>query len=118
MKKSSFLAALFLPLVLGLAVGACGSAESAPAGRRVPIEVGASSYDPAEIQAVAGETLTLVFTRVSDEGCGDHLVIPSQDIRRDLPLNEPVEVTLTPTAAGRLRFTCGMDMFDGAIVVR
>lgn len=109
-------------LLSALFFSACGGEESSPepsaAGRRVAVEVGASGYEPSEIQATAGEPLTLVFTRVSDEGCGQELVIASQDIRRDLPLNEAVEVTFTPTAAGRLRFTCGMDMYDGAIVVQ
>lgn len=107
-------------LAASLALSACGSSESAPepSRHRVAIEVGASGYDPAEVQATAGEPLTLVFTRTSDQGCGGEVVIPAQDIRRELPLNEAVEVTFTPTEAGRLRFTCGMDMFDGAIVVR
>lgn len=107
---------------LSLALVACGEeAATTPTsteGRRVAIEVGASGYTPAEVQATAGEPLTLVFTRTTDEGCGEELVVASQNIRRDLPLNEPVEVTFTPTEAGRLRFTCGMDMYDGAIVVQ
>jgi len=116
MTKRSIL--MLLPVALFLA--ACGAEEeaAAPEPQRVAIEVGASGYDPAEIQATAGEPLTLVVTRVTDEGCGQVLAIPSHDIRRDLPLNEAVEVTLTPSEAGTLRFTCGMDMYDGAIVVR
>lgn len=110
-------APLTLPLVLLLA--ACGAETAAEpiAARRIPIEVGSSSYNPAEVTARVGEAITLVVTRTSEQGCGDVLVIPSENVRRDLPLNEAVEVTLTPTAAGTLRFTCGMDMFDGAIVV-
>ena len=113
-----------LALILGLALGACGEDSSAPdesaasEGARFEIEVGDSGYDPAEVRATAGEPLTLVFTRVTDEGCGQELVIASQDIRRDLPLNEPVSVTFTPSESGDLRFTCGMDMYDGTIVVR
>ncbi|MBX3270583.1 MAG: cupredoxin domain-containing protein [Sandaracinaceae bacterium] len=101
-----------------LALTACGGGEaSAPAARRVAIEVSASGYTPSEVRARAGEPLLLVFTRTSEEGCGEVLAIPSHDIRRDLPLNQPVEIALTPSAAGSLRFTCGMDMYDGAIVV-
>ena len=40
------------------------------------------------------------------------------DVAEDRPLDEPVEISFTPTEAGELRFTCGMDMFDGAIVVQ
>lgn len=120
MKKLS----MFAVLALSLSLAACGEEEPAgttptaePEGQRVEVSVGASGYTPSQVQATAGQPLTLVFTRTTDEGCGQELVIASQDIRRDLPLNEPVEVTFTPTEAGELRFTCGMDMYDGAIVV-
>lgn len=114
----SDLRTLVLALATSAALAACGtSSDAAPEPHRVAIQVGASGYDPAEVEATAGEPLTLVFTRTTEEGCGGTLVIPSQNVRRDLPLNEPVEVTFTP-AAGRLRFTCGMDMYDGAIVVQ
>lgn len=86
--------------------------------QRVAVTVNESGYEPSEIQAEAGEPLTLVFTRTTDQGCGNELVIASANIERDLPLNQPVEVTFTPDATGELRFTCGMDMYDGKIVVR
>lgn len=108
-----------LALATALLALACGGSETpTPSGaRRVAITVNASGYDPAEVRATAGEPITLVFTRVTDEGCGEVLAIPAHDIRRDLPLNQPVEVTITP-ATGRIRFTCGMDMYDGALVVQ
>lgn len=107
---------LLTTTLLALGLLACGG-EEASEPTRVAIEVGSSGYTPSEVHATRGEPLTLVFTRTTEEGCGDVVVIASQDIRRDLPLNEPVEVTFTPAEAGRLRFSCGMDMYDGAIVV-
>jgi plastocyanin domain-containing protein len=80
--------------------------------------VGASGYSPSEVTATAGEPLRLVFTRTTDEGCGQQLVFPTLDIRRDLPLDEPVAVDITVPASGQVRFTCGMDMYRGAVVVR
>lgn len=108
---------LLFPLALAFALGACGG-ESSSSDGRVAVEVGARGYDPARVEATAGEPLTLVFTRTTDEGCGQELVIASQDIRRSLPLDEAVEVTFTPEESGELRFTCGMDMYDGTIVVQ
>jgi plastocyanin domain-containing protein len=75
-------------------------------------------YDPSRVQAKAGQPLTLVFTRTTDQGCGDELVIADHDIQRDLPLNQPVEVTFTPNTAGEITFTCGMGMYDGKVVVK
>ena len=86
--------------------------------RRVEVEVHASGYAPASVQAVAGEPLALVFRRTTDQGCGEELVFPDHDIRRDLPLNEDVVVELTPSSGEAIRFTCGMDMYRGSIVVQ
>lgn len=91
--------------------------DEAPMSHRVEVTVSSSGYDPSEVRAMAGHPLTMVFTRVDEEGCGDTLVIADADIERPLPLNEPVEVTFTPSEAGELRFSCGMDMYDGKIVV-
>lgn len=101
---------------------ACGSSESAlpPSDGRpeIAVQVGAEGYQPAEVSAAAGSPLRLVFTRTTDEGCGQQLVFPALDIRRDLPLNQPVAVDLTVPESGRFRFTCGMDMYDGALVAQ
>lgn len=83
---------------------------------RIEIEVRAAGYVPASVAATPGQPLTLVFTRTADVKCGEELVFPEHDIRKELPLNEPVEVQITPTAGERITFTCGMDMYRGAIV--
>ena len=56
--------------------------------------------------------------RTTDEGCGQQLVFPDLDIRRDLPLNEPVAVDITMPASGRVAFTCGMAMYQGSVVAQ
>ena len=112
---------LIMTAVLAMACDAAEEStpeESAPANQRFEVNVGAHGYDPSTLQVPVGQPVTLVVTRTTEEGCGDVLAIPSQDIRRDLPLNEPVEISFTPTAAGTVRFTCGMDMYDGTIVVQ
>ncbi|MBN8611549.1 MAG: cupredoxin domain-containing protein [Deltaproteobacteria bacterium] len=91
---------------------------AAPEGSRtVAVGVG-TEYTPSEIRATPGESLHLVFTRTTDEGCGQQLVFPTLHIRRDLPLNEPVAVDVTAPESGRVAFTCGMDMYRGAVVVQ
>ena len=114
-----------LTFALALSLAGCGGEEQAAEStattgeaQRVSVEVGAHGYEPSRVEAQAGQPLTLVFKRTTEAGCGHELVIPSEDIRRELPLNEEVAVTFTPESAGELRFTCGMDMYDGAIVVQ
>jgi plastocyanin domain-containing protein len=117
------LAALGLSVSALLASIGCGS-HAAPAalpppsdGRAVfSVEVGGDGYHPGEISAPPSTPIRLVFTRTTDEGCGQELVIPSLDVHRDLPLNEQVAVDLVTPASGRLAFTCGMGMYQGAVV--
>lgn len=92
------------------------AASNAAAGR-VSITVDGRGYHPASVTVPAGRPATLVFTRTSDEGCGQQVVFPSLNIRRDLPLGQPVEVTITPPA-GTLAFTCGMGMYQGSVVAQ
>ena len=109
-------------LVLSLlAFGACNKKSDASAspsdGRPViKVQVGATGYQPSEAKAQAGKPVRLEFTRTTDEGCGQQLVFPTLDIKKDLPLNQPVNVDVTMPASGKLAFTCGMDMFRGALV--
>lgn len=118
---------MFVPLSMVFATGC--QRGNAPAAQlpppvvnatpnsRVSVVVDAQGYHPSTVNAPAGRPLTLVFTRVTDEGCGQQLVFPSLNIRRDLPLNQPVQVTVTPTS-GQITFTCGMNMYRGAIVAQ
>lgn len=84
--------------------------------QQVNVMVTGSGYEPATIEAQAGKALTLVFKRTTDEGCGDELVFPGRDIRRQLPLNQEVTVALTPQKPQTISFTCGMGMYKGSIV--
>jgi plastocyanin domain-containing protein len=110
-----------------LAVSSCSksSAESQnpPAalvqvGGAIAINVTADGYQPASVTAPAGKPAHMVFTRISDQGCGQQLVFPALGIKKDLPLNQPVEVDVTMPASGSVSFTCGMDMYRGSIVAQ
>jgi plastocyanin domain-containing protein len=109
-----------LTTLLLLTVLACskkpegGKASGSATELRVTVD--AVGYHPEEAHAPAGKPVRLIFTRTTDEGCGQELVFPSLKLKRDLPLNQPVSVDVTMPASGKLAFTCGMDMMKGAIV--
>lgn len=84
--------------------------------KKVAINVSEKGYAPAHVDAEAGAPVTLVFTRTTEKGCGTSVVFPGHDIKKDLPLNKPVEITLTPKAKETISFTCGMGMYKGSIV--
>lgn len=116
MKSSIFLGLLGL----ALAASGCergGGAAEPPAGAAVlSVTVDGAGYHPPTVDAPAGKPVHLVFTRTSDDGCGQQLVFPALELRRDLPLNRAVAVDLTMPASGSIAFTCGMDMLKGSIV--
>jgi plastocyanin domain-containing protein len=91
------------------ASGATGTAD-------LQLTVDGTGYHPASISAPSGKPVRLTITRTSDEGCGQQIVFPSLNIRRDLPLNQAVTVEFTMPASGSVAFTCGMDMLRGSIV--
>ena len=83
--------------------------------RRVSIEANLKGYQPDRIGGKPGEQLVLVFTRTVDSPCLEQIKTPDGKLV-NLPKGTPVEVAVTVPKTGELSFTCGMDMFRGAIV--
>jgi len=77
-----------------------------------------TGYEPAKLTVRAGEVARITFMRTTDKTCGTEVVFPSLNIRRALPLNEPVVVEFTPKSSGEIGFVCGMNMLRGTVVVR
>ena len=125
MNPTRFAAALLL-LALATACERSATAtaqEAAPAGgsatpAALSVTVDGTGYHPSSLSAPAGRRVRLTITRTSDEGCGQQIVFPSLNLRRDLPLNRAVVVDLTMPASGSIAFTCGMDMLRGSIVAQ
>lgn len=89
--------------------------------RRIDIAVVESGFEPTGIKVASGETVTLVFTRRTEHTCAKEVVVYLSDdktVKRDLPLNQPVEVTVMFSHPGELGYACGMSMHGGVIEVR
>jgi len=111
---------LALALISALALAACsqGSAQAQTgANGRATVTVDGDGYHPATLNVQAGKPLTITFRRTTDRTCGHEVVFPTLNIRRELPLNQNVDVRITPQA-GTVAFTCGMNMYRGSIVAR
>jgi plastocyanin domain-containing protein len=95
------------------------STKDAPAleGRRIDITAGPEGYSPATVDAKAGESLVLRFTRTTKSECLSQVVFPDLKITKDLPLNTPVEVAVKADKPGKIPFQCGMAMVHGSINV-
>ena len=87
--------------------------------KTVDVKVTSKGFEPAKIEAKAGEPLTLNITREAKITCAKKITIPSMDVTKDLPLNKMVSVEVTPKEKGEIKFGCAMDqMLGGAIIVQ
>lgn len=85
---------------------------------RIAITIDSTGFNPPTVHATAGQPVTLVFTRITDQTCATSIQIPSLKITKDVPLNTPTDVTLTPLKKGDIDFACGMNMISGVINVQ
>lgn len=114
--------ALLLPVAL-LVAGAASADTPKPKPKdasRIEIAVTKRGFEPDEITVPANKPVTLVFTRKTDQTCTKSVVltVDGKKIERSLPLDKPVEVAVTFPKAGKLGYSCSMDMAKGIIVVQ
>lgn len=93
------------------------SAESISNVQEVKVLVTEQGYEPAKLTVRVGTPVRLTFVRTTDKTCGTEVVFPSLNIRRPLPLNQPVAIEFTPKASGEIGFVCGINMLRGTLVV-
>jgi thiol-disulfide isomerase/thioredoxin len=106
------------PLLTKQLSAASPPAQSKPRIQKATIVVDAEGYRPRGLKLRRGVPTRLTFIRKVAEGCGTEIVIPAYGISRPLPLKVPVVVSFTPNRSGRVKLTCGMDMFRGWLIVR
>jgi RND family efflux transporter MFP subunit len=114
---------------LGLKPAASTATASAPpasssdpggnqAAQTAKVVVNEQGYEPAKVTLRAGTPARITLVRTTDKTCGTEVVFPSLNVKRALPLNEPVVIEFTPAKSGEIAFACGMNMLHGTIVVR
>jgi plastocyanin len=129
----SGLAALFLATTAVFVQAACSKPTEASAqpvtntatiaqtsnavGRRIPITATTEGYAPSTVDVKKGEAVVFVFTRTTKSDCLAQVVIPDLNIKKDLPMNTPVEIPAKFDKEGKVGFQCGMAMVKGTINV-
>ena len=76
------------------------------------------AYSPSVISVPKNKKITLSFLRSDPNNCLEEVLLPEFKIRKFLPLNKKVDITITPKRAGEYEIVCGMNMFHGKILVR
>lgn len=75
-------------------------------------------YSPEVISIPKGKPTKINFLRTDPSDCLSEVVLSDFKIRRDLSMNKKVSIEITPQEAGEYKFTCGMNMYHGKIVVK
>ncbi len=86
------------------------------AGESIDIVV-KGGYSPDVVSIPKNKTTKLNFIRRDPSNCLEEVVIGDFKIRRQLPLNQKVTIELTPQRAGEFKYSCGMNMYHGKIIV-
>jgi membrane fusion protein, heavy metal efflux system len=94
------------------------SGRGSEAAQTAKVVVNEQGYEPAKLTLRAGTPARITFVRTTDRTCGTEVVFPSLNIKRALPLNEPVVIEFTPQKSGDIAFACGMNMLHGTVVVQ
>ncbi|OWY65545.1 hypothetical protein B7486_41465 [cyanobacterium TDX16] len=75
-------------------------------------------YEPSRVVVNAGQPVRLNFWRRDPSSCLEEVRFPDFHIAQELPLNRVTPIEFTPDKPGTYTFTCGMNMFRGAIEVQ
>ncbi|MHB8453510.1 MAG: cupredoxin domain-containing protein [Acidiferrobacterales bacterium] len=92
--------------------------QRAQGGTPIDIIVDNGVYTPARLEVESGRPVTLRFLRKDPSPCAEKVIFDDFGMSRELPLGQPVELTLTPNRPGEYEFTCQMRMYRGTLVVK
>ncbi len=75
-------------------------------------------YSPEVISIPKGKPTKINFLRTDPSDCLSEVVLSDFKIRKELPMNKKVSIEVIPQKPGEYKFTCGMNMYHGKIVVK
>lgn len=85
----------------------------------VEISVTEKGFVPSKVDVATEDPVILKITRTTDNTCSTSVQIPSHKIKKELPLNKTIEISLGKLEKGEIKFGCGMNMMDsGKIYVK
>jgi len=104
--------------ILGTSIAAQAQRKIvSPTVQRATVLINEQGYSRSSIKLRRGVPARLTFLRQTENTCATEIVIPAYGINRPLPMNQRVTVSFTPRRVGEFRFTCGMNMMNGKLVV-
>jgi len=117
MKKLPILLPLIAAVIAITGFAIAQQKKSESGAQEAKVTVNAQGFQPSSLNLKADVPAKVTFLRTSDDTCATSVVIPDYKINKELPLNKPVVVEFTPKK-GSFGFACGMNMFQGKVVVQ
>ena len=78
------------------------TAKPRPRVQKFTVKVTERCFEPVSLTLRRGVQARITFLRTTDQTCAKEIVLRDFGIRRDLPLNQPVVVTLAPRKANSI----------------
>jgi plastocyanin domain-containing protein len=97
---------------------AAATPVAAAAARTIAVTVDDKGFHPSTVPVTKGEKITLRFKRTSEDTCATDVVFPELDIKKPLPLNKAVDISVPTSKARTLAFQCGMGMYKSSVVIK
>lgn len=118
MNRFSLTVRLLVALLILAVVAATNAGTAKPRLQTARVKITERGFEPYVLKFRRGVRARITFLRTTDATCAKEVVFPELGIKRELPLNQPVAITLTPSKKGELSFTCGMNMMRGSLIVQ
>ena len=118
MNRVALTSGILIAVVILVTGAATNAGAAKPRLQTATVKITERGFEPYILKFRRGVRTRITFVRTTDSTCATEVVFPELGIKRYLPLNQPVAVTLTPRKKGELSFTCGMNMMRGKLIVR
>jgi len=83
----------------------------------VHVDVTEQGFEPAEVKVPTGRPVTIVMTRKTDQTCAKSVEFASLHKSYELPLDQPVSISLPASSKGTIRYECAMHMLSGRVII-
>lgn len=73
-------------------------------------------FEPKELKVKPDIPVVLHITRKTNATCAREIVVPSKNIKVELPMNKEVVVNIGKLQKGEIKFGCAMEMMVGGVM--
>jgi plastocyanin domain-containing protein len=94
------------------------TARARPRVQKLTVKITERGFEAVSLTLRRGVQPRVTFPRTTERTCAKEVVLRDFGIKRDLPLNRPVVITLTPNTKGEFRLTCGLNMMRFKLIVQ